>query len=224
MTWIQGSQNPNTPTRCSNRGSHAGMSPPGLQPVLPPGDYSFNVFQSPPEPDQSNMPHYPAHNTLIDPTIPNNTPPTFWDDSPCAMPFDQSSQPTPFMGQTPVRDCTIALQTAMQPPFFTPQLQDNPNIFRPNNATHLPAHGFEQLAPELPTRSQNPWPRRCEWVGCDYSGTFNRKAELMRHLEEKHVAPGSHICPVRRCHRSFNRGYNLRNHVRVKHVRRNDWA
>ncbi|EAU39310.1 predicted protein [Aspergillus terreus NIH2624] len=56
---------------------------------------------------------------------------------------------------------------------------------------------------------------RCDRNGCDYTGTFGRKAELMRHIESKHVNPGAHKCPAPGCGRVFNRKDNLEEHMRV---------
>lgn len=54
---------------------------------------------------------------------------------------------------------------------------------------------------------------RCEWRNCRYSGTFKRKAELLRHVDTTHVNPRSFKCPVERCGSTFNRKYNLKDHL-----------
>ncbi|EAU31653.1 predicted protein [Aspergillus terreus NIH2624] len=59
---------------------------------------------------------------------------------------------------------------------------------------------------------------QCGWNNCDYNGTFGRKAELMRHIDSKHVSPGAHMCPMPNCGRAFNRKDNLDEHLRV-HLR-----
>ncbi|KAE8147143.1 hypothetical protein BDV25DRAFT_143036 [Aspergillus avenaceus] len=58
---------------------------------------------------------------------------------------------------------------------------------------------------------------RCKWDGCNYTGVFGRKAELMRHIEAIHVSPKSYNCPVNHCRRSFNRSDNLKEHIRRVH-------
>ncbi|KAI9370384.1 hypothetical protein BJX61DRAFT_515715 [Aspergillus egyptiacus] len=51
---------------------------------------------------------------------------------------------------------------------------------------------------------------QCAWAGCTYNGTFGRKAELMRHLDNYHIDPRCHKCPS--CGRVFKRKDNLREH------------
>ncbi|OGM45915.1 hypothetical protein ABOM_005999, partial [Aspergillus bombycis] len=63
--------------------------------------------------------------------------------------------------------------------------------------------------------SANPKQWRCDWKDCKYRGTFRHKAELMRHIEFLHVAPGSHKCPS--CRRKHNRKDNLGEHLKVRH-------
>ncbi|PLN82657.1 hypothetical protein BDW42DRAFT_166344 [Aspergillus taichungensis] len=59
---------------------------------------------------------------------------------------------------------------------------------------------------------------RCEWKDCRYSGTFKRKAELIRHVNTIHIDPQTFNCPVEGCDSTFkNRKYNLKNHLRQVH-------
>ncbi|KAJ0419559.1 hypothetical protein BJY00DRAFT_313942 [Aspergillus carlsbadensis] len=65
-----------------------------------------------------------------------------------------------------------------------------------------------------------PFPQRvlvCEWRGCNYTGTFSRHAQLKRHVDTKHIYPGSFVCPVPGCGRAFNRKDNLGVHFRQFH-------
>ncbi|KAL4888238.1 hypothetical protein BDV59DRAFT_188977 [Aspergillus ambiguus] len=54
---------------------------------------------------------------------------------------------------------------------------------------------------------------QCGWKDCDYNGTFRRKAELLRHIDSKHVDPRAHKCTS--CGKTFNRRDNLKQHLRV---------
>lgn len=60
----------------------------------------------------------------------------------------------------------------------------------------------------------------CEWRDCNYSGRFQCPAELMRHIQMKHVLPGSYRCSKRDCKAKFNRKDNLEAHVRRIHESR----
>ncbi|PYI09423.1 hypothetical protein BO78DRAFT_415700 [Aspergillus sclerotiicarbonarius CBS 121057] len=62
-----------------------------------------------------------------------------------------------------------------------------------------------------------PAPLRCEWRGCTYFHTFNRHADLLRHVKNLHVTPRSYACPI--CDRRFNQSYNMRNHIRTHYLR-----
>jgi hypothetical protein len=57
----------------------------------------------------------------------------------------------------------------------------------------------------------------CKWAACNYSGSFRRAADLMRHLKTTHVSPGSYVCPAADCHKSFNRKDKMDEHVRRVH-------
>ncbi|KAB8208611.1 hypothetical protein BDV34DRAFT_222293 [Aspergillus parasiticus] len=63
--------------------------------------------------------------------------------------------------------------------------------------------------------STKPKQWRCDRKDCKYKGTFARKAELKRHIESLHVAPGSHECPF--CGRQHNRKDNLASHLKTVH-------
>ncbi|KAK2757645.1 hypothetical protein FQN54_004614 [Arachnomyces sp. PD_36] len=58
---------------------------------------------------------------------------------------------------------------------------------------------------------------QCGWQGCDYNRRFGRKAELMRHIDTKHVDPRSHHCPKPGCPSIFNRMDNLNEHFQRVH-------
>ncbi|KAL2835421.1 hypothetical protein BJY01DRAFT_252658 [Aspergillus pseudoustus] len=58
---------------------------------------------------------------------------------------------------------------------------------------------------------------KCEWHGCTYRGTFSRPGQLRRHVNTKHISPGSFVCPVTECGRSFNRKDNLGAHMQRVH-------
>jgi Zinc finger, C2H2 type len=60
-------------------------------------------------------------------------------------------------------------------------------------------------------------PLVCKWEGCKYKGSFQRRTELMRHLECIHVFPNAFPCPFDDCFRSFNRRDNLEEHVKKAH-------
>ncbi|GFN13684.1 uncharacterized protein AtWU_03483 [Aspergillus tubingensis] len=53
-------------------------------------------------------------------------------------------------------------------------------------------------------------PLRCGWVDCTARSTFNRWADLSRHIKTIHVFPASHVCEV--CDHTFNRKDNLVEH------------
>ncbi|RAK96519.1 C2H2-type zinc finger protein [Aspergillus ibericus CBS 121593] len=79
---------------------------------------------------------------------------------------------------------------------------------------HQPAtgHGEWGYSPQYTPDIQST-DLRCEWRGCTYRNTFNRPADLIRHVRNLHVAPRSFACYM--CGRRFNQAYNLRNHMRV---------
>ncbi|KAJ5652766.1 hypothetical protein N7507_010192 [Penicillium longicatenatum] len=45
----------------------------------------------------------------------------------------------------------------------------------------------------------NPETYKCQWKGCQYTGTFGRKADLMRHVETRHVCPKAYKCSFPGC-------------------------
>ncbi|KAK1147792.1 hypothetical protein N8T08_000305 [Aspergillus melleus] len=57
--------------------------------------------------------------------------------------------------------------------------------------------------------------RSC-WKDCGYSGSFGRKAELMRHIETQHVNPRAHQCAL--CGKVYNRKDNLGEHFQRVHA------
>ncbi|BCS18611.1 uncharacterized protein APUU_11439S [Aspergillus puulaauensis] len=56
----------------------------------------------------------------------------------------------------------------------------------------------------------------CRWSGCAYNGTFGRKADLMRHIDNTHVDPRAHRCLC--CGSLFNRKDNLDEHLLRVHA------
>ncbi|OOF91967.1 hypothetical protein ASPCADRAFT_210847 [Aspergillus carbonarius ITEM 5010] len=74
--------------------------------------------------------------------------------------------------------------------------------------------------PQLDLRNKSKL--RCEWKGCVYRNTFNRSADLIRHVKTIHVLPHSFTCDMPGCERSFSRKDNFMEHkLRVHHfVRR----
>ncbi|RDK42308.1 hypothetical protein M752DRAFT_276276 [Aspergillus phoenicis ATCC 13157] len=64
---------------------------------------------------------------------------------------------------------------------------------------------------------QNRATLRCKWEGCAYSGTFNRREDLLRHVRNLHVTPQSYLCEI--CGRRFNQSYNRAVHMRVHRMR-----
>ncbi|KAE8420278.1 hypothetical protein BDV36DRAFT_293411 [Aspergillus pseudocaelatus] len=73
----------------------------------------------------------------------------------------------------------------------------------------------DRKSPEL--QGSRSTPLRCGWKDCSYTGTFARKAELMRHIDVLHVSPHSYDCPVRGCRKVCNRWDNLWEHIRRAH-------
>ncbi|OJJ34612.1 hypothetical protein ASPWEDRAFT_42586 [Aspergillus wentii DTO 134E9] len=57
----------------------------------------------------------------------------------------------------------------------------------------------------------------CEWKNCNYAGSFRRPAELMRHVQTKHISPRSYKCWKGECKAKFNRKDNLEEHLRRVH-------
>ncbi|PYH90950.1 hypothetical protein BO71DRAFT_401796 [Aspergillus ellipticus CBS 707.79] len=58
---------------------------------------------------------------------------------------------------------------------------------------------------------------KCEWKNCKYTHTFNRPAELLRHVKTIHISPQSHMCRYRGCSRTFNRKDKLGEHMLRAH-------
>lgn len=58
---------------------------------------------------------------------------------------------------------------------------------------------------------------KCRWKDCQYTGTFGRKTDLMRHLETQHVSTKAYKCSFPGCGRRFNRDDNLQGHLRKVH-------
>ncbi|PYI09415.1 hypothetical protein BO78DRAFT_415692 [Aspergillus sclerotiicarbonarius CBS 121057] len=64
-------------------------------------------------------------------------------------------------------------------------------------------------------------PLQCGWAGCTNSKSFNRPADLLRHVRNLHVTPNAYVCRVNNCGRAFNRKDNLMEHIaRVHHLLR----
>ncbi|KAE8141789.1 hypothetical protein BDV38DRAFT_278572 [Aspergillus pseudotamarii] len=55
--------------------------------------------------------------------------------------------------------------------------------------------------------------QRCKWEGCTSTKSFNREADLLRHVRTIHIAPRSYRCNVDGCLKSFNRSDNLKGHM-----------
>ncbi|KAF7175053.1 hypothetical protein CNMCM7691_005521 [Aspergillus felis] len=58
---------------------------------------------------------------------------------------------------------------------------------------------------------------KCEWKGCKYKRSFNRKEDLLRHVRTVHIFPGLHICPIKGCYKRCNREDNLKEHINRCH-------
>ncbi|PKY00309.1 hypothetical protein P168DRAFT_293591 [Aspergillus campestris IBT 28561] len=90
----------------------------------------------------------------------------------------------------------------------------NTNYLAWDPSVQLPSHVLPTIQPAQ--QQSNPDRQlRCEWKDCRYSGTFRRKAELLRHVDTIHVNPQSFKC--QRCASTFNRKYNLKDHSRRVH-------
>ncbi|KAL4744714.1 hypothetical protein BDW72DRAFT_187942 [Aspergillus terricola var. indicus] len=59
----------------------------------------------------------------------------------------------------------------------------------------------------------------CEWIRCGH--TFNRRADLLRHLRSVHLSPVAARCPVQGCGQTFGRRDHLRHHMRRSHNDKN---
>jgi len=82
-------------------------------------------------------------------------------------------------------------------------------------------HGLSmEAAMRHPQGTAGPRPKiiKCCWIGCQYTGTFGRKTDLMRHLETKHVSPKKYKCSFPGCVGVFNRTDNLQGHLRRVHA------
>ena len=57
----------------------------------------------------------------------------------------------------------------------------------------------------------------CRWEGCQYTGSFGRGADLLRHVRTAHISPRSFVCSVSGCRKSCSRKDNLEAHYRRVH-------
>ncbi|KAL4887792.1 hypothetical protein BDV59DRAFT_196982 [Aspergillus ambiguus] len=73
--------------------------------------------------------------------------------------------------------------------------------------------GHRSCRNSVPKSKSNHQRFQCGWKDCDYNGTFGRKAELLRHIDSKHVDPRAHKCSD--CGKTFNRRDNLEQLLRV---------
>lgn len=67
------------------------------------------------------------------------------------------------------------------------------------------------------THPRSPATFECKWEGCQYSGSFKREHELLRHLRTIHIAPLAHSCPAIGCDKVCNREDNLLKHIQNRH-------
>ncbi|RAH81976.1 hypothetical protein BO86DRAFT_389223 [Aspergillus japonicus CBS 114.51] len=98
------------------------------------------------------------------------------------------------------------------------------------SSAHVPCQQLSSGQTLVPSRSRNTTPAgpatkrrdrsastarifQCNWAGCDTRPTFNRPADLWRHIKHLHLSPGSHVCLIDGCGRSFNRNDNLTEHA-----------
>ncbi|CEL08218.1 hypothetical protein ASPCAL11369 [Aspergillus calidoustus] len=86
---------------------------------------------------------------------------------------------------------------------------------RPNYTSHGKPSTQRVSTPS--PRDFSPRSLKCEWRGCTYTGTFSRPAQLKRHADTQHIYPGSFVCPVSGCDKTFNRKDNLGVNLRQMH-------
>ncbi|RAH73795.1 uncharacterized protein BO66DRAFT_388477 [Aspergillus aculeatinus CBS 121060] len=133
---------------------------------------------------------------------------------------------------TPVMASTLPFIDSSAPGLGTvrlPPLDSSPHQQHEPPFVHVPGQQLSS-GQTLPSRSRNT-PRtglatehrdrtastigifQCDWKGCDARPTFHRSADLWRHIKHLHLSPGSHVCLIDGCGRSFNRNDNLTEHA-----------
>ncbi|PKX88667.1 uncharacterized protein P174DRAFT_425695 [Aspergillus novofumigatus IBT 16806] len=68
------------------------------------------------------------------------------------------------------------------------------------------------------SRKRNRYPANadslvCQWLGCTYKRSFNRKQDLLRHLKTQHIFRDIYICPVEGCYKRHKRPDILKDHI-----------
>ncbi|KAE8363804.1 hypothetical protein BDV27DRAFT_129400 [Aspergillus caelatus] len=122
------------------------------------------------------------------------------------------------LGNQPMMSLNNPFSIADQPRRMTPV----PHAERSSEQSVNPKAATKGRKPQnrrksVQLRGNRSTPFRCGWKDCKYTGTFGRKAELMRHIDVLHVSPHSYDCPARGCRKVCNRADNLLEHIRRAH-------
>ncbi|KAJ5548407.1 hypothetical protein N7513_005641 [Penicillium frequentans] len=136
-----------------------------------------------------------------------NAPAVFWSQEPYANTFDTRNQ------KTKTKEAQPAEHREVYPlrltPFDTRSTQEQ--MWGTVSIGEVPEDGQGNARPGNEIL-------KCQWKDCPYTGTFGRKADLMRHVETLHVSlEKKYKCSFTGCEKDYKRKDYLQRHLRKDH-------